>query len=347
MKISLLISNPYHVDFFKNIIKELWDKHEIFPLVRDEEISKRLMDLYSIKYTSYASTFEGYLPELLYSCKNKLDLVGRLLKIRPDVLLCINELPPAPFNSIFNMPTLVFLDRRLEKRSEKFVFNYADKIVTPSCYHYDVPGKKRINYPSYPSMIYLHPSIYKPDTNLLNELDTEAENYIVVTYDSQDKGIKKEVPTLLRREKIDIVRELNKECRVFVDERGSYPEPLEEFVPDIPLNKYHDLISNSKLLVSDDPYTSVDAGSLGTPWICVSSESTPCLEEQEVIYEIGSTFRDFKEALKLAKKLINDEIEPDIAGSYERILEEKDEITDQIIKEIESANKNRKEEEHE
>lgn len=336
MRISLLISNSYHVEFYKELVNKLKGEHEILLLVKSNETAIDLLDSYDFNYLEYGSVFEGYLPKILYSAKNKIDLTGRLLKFRPDVLLCVNELPPAPFNSIFNIPSIVFLDRLLESKTQKFVFNYADKILTPDCYHYDVPGKKHVSYCSYPSMLYLHQDRFEQDTEILEKLGVEDEEYVMVSFAEEDRISRKEKNTLLlRREKIDIVRALDKHCKVFLDDRGSYPETLTEYVPDISLDKYKDLLAGARFLVTDNSYTAVDAGTLGTPWIYVSPRSTPCLEEQEIIYEIGSRVESVEEAVDLFEMLINEEIEPDFETSYEKILEEKTDPIDHIVKEIE------------
>ncbi|MEF8835267.1 MAG: hypothetical protein V5A76_03850 [Candidatus Thermoplasmatota archaeon] len=233
------------------------------------------------------------------------------------------------------MTSIVFLDNKLRKKEERKLVNYADKIITPDCYPFELPPKKQISHPSYHSLAYLHPSRFEPDLQLLVELSIEPEHYIFVSFARKDWISGRKHNLLQRRKKIDIVRSLEDHYEVFVDERGFVPEPLEEYTPDIPLTEYNHLLANAGLALGDDPLVSSEAGVLGVPWILISDSMAPALEEQEIHYEIGTQVSDIEQAEEIAEMILTEEIEPDFEQARRDILEDKMDLTDWMIKLVE------------
>lgn len=333
MKISLLILQPHHLDFFKNLYEELEAKgHNVWCLVRDDEINRLYLSGSDIKHTFFGNKPGDHLPKFVHHTRNKLCLISKLLALRPDLALSVNSLPPSPFNSIFNTTSVVFLDYKLRKKEERSLFNYADKIVTPDCYPFDVPSNKHVFHPSYHSLAYLHPNRFNADIQILEQLSIEPKDYIFVSFAREDWIEGKDQNLLQRREKIDIVRALDEHCEVFVDERGSVPEPLKEYIPSVSLDEYNHLLANAKLAVGDDPIVSSEAGVLGVPWIFISESTAPTLEEQEVHYEIGTRVADVEEAEKLAGMILTEEIKPNFQKARRDILKDKMDLTEWMIK---------------
>jgi len=336
VKISLLILQPHHIDFFKNLFHELDEEgHKVWCLIRGDEINRRILSNSEIKCSFYGNEPRGHLPRFVYSTRNKVSLIRKLLAFRPKLTLSVNSLPPSPFNSIFNTASGVFLDYKLRKKDERKLFNYADKIITPDCYPFDVPSKKYLSHPSYHSLAYLHPSRFKPDFQVLENFSIEPKDYVFVSFARKHWIEGKDHNLLQRRDKIDIVRSLEDQCKVFVDERGYVPEPLEEYIPPVSLIEYDHLLANARLVVGDNPMVSSDAGVLGVPWIFISDSKAPTLEEQEVHYEIGTQVADIKEAEKLAELILTEEIEPDFERARRDILTDKIDLTNWMIRFVE------------
>ncbi|MBS3780989.1 MAG: hypothetical protein KGY66_00085 [Candidatus Thermoplasmatota archaeon] len=336
MKISPLILQPHHMDFFKNLFHELRKEgHTVGCLVRGDKINRRILSTSDLKYSFFGNEPRGHLPGFVTTTRNKMSLVSKLLVFKPDLILSVNSLPPSPFNSISSMKSIVFLDTKLRKKDERNLFNYADKIVTPDCYPFDVPTKKHLSHPSYHSLAYLHPNRFKPDHQVLEKLSIAKKDYVFVSFARKDRFDHKDNNLLQRREKIDIVRKLEEHCEVVVDGRGSVPRPLNECVPSISLDEYNHLLADAKLAVGDDPIISSEAGVLGVPWIFISNSTDPTLEEQEIQYEIGSRVPNIEEAEKLAEMILTEEIEPDIEQARKRILTDKIDLTKGMMKIVE------------
>ncbi len=333
MKISPLIIHPYHVDFFENLHYELEQKgHDVHCFVRDDKINRRYLDGSDLDHSFYGSDPEGRFPYFASGYRNQLSLARKLIRFKPDLIFSVNSIPTSPFNSVFNMYTIVFLDRRLRKKTENAIFNHADKIATPDCYPFDVPSKKQISYHSYHPYAYLHPNRFEPDPSVLDSLEVGSKEYILVSFAKRSWEGFTEEDLLPRKEKIDLVRNLSEHRKVFVDGRGSLPEPLEEYVPSIPLKRYNHLMANAELVVGDDPIICSEAGVLGIPWILIAEKSTPTLEEQEIKYEIGSRVESIDEADDLTEMILTGEIEPDFERSRREILSDKMDLTDWMIK---------------
>ncbi|MFW5952580.1 MAG: hypothetical protein ACOCSJ_00290 [Candidatus Natronoplasma sp.] len=336
MKISLLVLQPHHIDFFKNLFHELEEEgHKVWCLARGDEINRRYLSKLDIKYSLFGNQPEAHLPKFVPYTRNKISLISKHLTFRPDLTLSVNSLPLSPFNSIFNTISVVFLDYKLRKKDERNLFNYADKIVTPDCYPFDVPSKKHLSHPSYHSLAYLHPSRFEPDFQILDKLSIEPKNYVFVSFARGDWIKDEDNNSLQRREKMDIVRSLEDHCEVLVDGRGSVPEPLEEYTPSISIVDYNHLIANAKLALGDDPIVSSEAGVLGVPWILISDSTSPTLEEQEVHYEIGTQVTDIEEAEELADMILAEEIDPNFERVRKEILKDKKDLTDWMMRLVE------------
>jgi len=336
VKISLLVLQPHHIDFFKNLFHELDEEgHKVFCLVRGDEVNRRFISKLDMNYSFFGDRSGDHLPRFVNSTRNKVSLISKLLRFRPDLTLSVNSLPHSPFNSIFNIPSVVFLDYKLRKKDERKLFNYADKIVTPDCYPFDIPSKKHLTHPSYHSLAYLHPSRFRPDPQMLDELSIEPKDYVFVSFARKDWIEDEDHKLIQRREKIDIVRSLEEHCEVLLDGRGSVPEPLEEYVPSNSIVDYNHLLANARLALGDDPIVASEAGVLGVPWIFISDSTSPTLEEQEIHYEIGTQVADLEEVEKLAEMILTEEIDPNIERARKEILKDKKDLTDWMIRLVE------------
>ncbi|MFP4001802.1 MAG: hypothetical protein ACLFSM_07410 [Thermoplasmata archaeon] len=336
MKIAPLIVHSHHIDFFENLCSQLEARgHKVLCFVRKEEGNIKYLKESDLNYTYYGPIAKKYVPRFVSHYQSRFSLMSKLMKFRPDLSFSVNAIPQSTYNSILNIYSVVFLDRRLKKKDEKRIFNYADKIVTPDCYPYDVPSDKHLSHPSYHPFTYLHPNNFDPDDSVLVSLGVEAKDYVFVSFARESWGGFSEDLLLSRKEKMDIVRGLAEHRQVFVDGRGSVPEPLEEYVPSIPVREYNHLLANSELVVGDDPIICSEAGVLGVPWLFIGETSAPTLEEQEIKYEIGSQIENVGDALELAEMLLTGEVEPDIARSRREILNDKIDLTKWILKFVE------------
>ncbi len=334
MKISPLVSRPHHVHFYQNLIKELKEEgHEILLFHTGNELTRELLEPLGIDNKVFGRLIDRRVTKLVSSLYTKTSLLRGLKSFEPDLILSVNGLPPSPFNSLIDVPTVVFLDTEPHHMEEYLLFNYASNIVTPDCYHADVPKKKHLEHPSYHSLAYLHPNWFTPDKRVLKELDLEPKNYVVASFSKYiEKKIDLKRHPLRRRQIIDMVRDLGDHCKVFVDERSYVPSPLKDHCPDIHPSKYLDLLANAALVIGDHPVVSAEAGVLGTPWIYISNYSTFTLEDQELHYEIGSQVPTVEEGEELAEMILTGELELDVDKSRKKILRDKTDLTSWMLK---------------
>lgn len=307
-------------------------------LVRSDDVTQSLLKQSKLRFSEYGASSKKYVPESFSSFRDKMSLVKKLRSYDPDLILLINEPPPSPYSNILNIPSVVFVNRLLGE-NKKTIFNSADKIVVPDCYHFDVPKGKKLSHTSYHSLASLHPNRFTPDEGVLDELETEPESYVFVSFEREKKGHSSDDTYLRRKEKIDLVRNLDENRKVFIDGRGSVPDPLREYLPRIPLNKYNDLLAFSELAVGTNPEVLSGAGVLGVPWIYLSKYPTPVLEEQEVHYEIGTQVEDIEKAKEISEKLLSNEIKIDFKDIRKEILDDKIDLTSWMIEMLKEMEK--------
>lgn len=341
MKVSPLISRSYHVNLFRNFVKEMEDEgHDVMAFSLKDELTESLLEAFEIKNKYYGTHSQKFSYRAIAPFYNRISLLRNLSKFDPDLILSVNTSPLSPFTSLFDAPSVVFLDEQPSRRDAPLIFNYSTKIVTPDCYHADVPEDKHLTHPSYHSLAYLHSDRFTPDDEVLEKLDVSKEEYTVVSFRKNtylDMDVKEEL--LKRREMIDLVRFVEKHSCVFIDDRGYVPEPLEKYIPSISPRQYLDLLANAQLVIGDEPITSSEAGVLGVPWIYISGSTTYSLDDQEIRYEIGSQVYDLEEAEELAEAILSGEVEPDFEASRKRILKDKADLTKWMLTLVEVLKK--------
>ncbi|MBS3816182.1 MAG: DUF354 domain-containing protein [Candidatus Thermoplasmatota archaeon] len=341
MRISPVITRPYHVYLFKNFIEEIEKKgHEVLTFSMKNDLTDDLLKNLKIPNKKYGQHLSYPLSEIIGPFYDRCSLLNKINGFDPDLLLSVNNLPLAPLSSLLDTPAVVFLELKPNRKNEHLIFNHASKIVTPDCYHSDIPKEKHLSHASYHSLAYLHPNRFTPDDEFLDKMDLGSEDYVMVSFSkrtSHDLDMKR--PKLQRREMIDLVRTLDNHCRVFIDDRGRVPEPLKEYEPSIPYHKYLDLMAKSELVIGDNPITSSEAGVLGIPWIYISDSLPYTLEDQEVHYEIGTHVHDVEDGEELAEMILTGEIEPDLETSRKKILKDKTDLTSWMLTLVQAMKK--------
>jgi len=333
LKISPVVSRPHHVHFFQNFLEQMESRgHDVLLFHTGNELTKKLLEPLSIDDKIYGRSFELHTPHLISSFYNKTTLLKDLKGFDSDLILSVNGLPSCPFNSLLGVPSVVFLDTEPNRHEKYFIYNYADKIISPECYHADLPKQKLLSHSSYHPLAYLHPNYFSSDRGILDELDIGPKNYVIASFGSHiERKIDLKRHPLRRRQMIDLVRELEDHCEVFVDERSYVPKPLKDYCPSIHPSKYLDLLAEAALVIGDNPVVSAEAGVLGTPWIYISNYTTCTLEDQEIQYDIGSQITNLEEAKDLADMILTDELKLDTERARKKILKDKTDLTKWMV----------------
>ncbi|MBC7107293.1 MAG: DUF354 domain-containing protein [Methanomassiliicoccales archaeon] len=337
MKVGVFANTPAQVHFFKNICRCLGrDGHEVFILYRDYGETKSLIN-------------EMKLPGHLYSSA-PISKIGKLLALPSSIgkaskYLRANAIDIVAgfgiyetFSSIFmKIPSIVFTDS--EPISNKITYSiqfrtyspFISAIITPSSFLQNL-GKKHIRVNSYKELAYLHPNYFKPDDSIFDLLDIEkGEEYAVLRFNAfdavHDAGIRGFSP----EDKVKLVKELEKDLKVFISSEAGVPEEIKDRVLRIPKSRIHDVLFFSKLLVADTGTMVTEAAVLGTPAVMFHPKVHDFGNFVELEGKYGLIFgcnKNSQDAIAKAIELAKEQnVKREWAAKREKLLKEKIDMT--------------------
>jgi hypothetical protein len=172
-------------------------------------------------------------------------------------------------------------------------FPFTKQIINPEVIRSKKWKKKRVLYPSYHELAYLHPNNFSPDANVLKKYNLEKGRYVIVRFsalkayhDLGEHGINEE---LSKR-----IRSLCKGYKIVESNEKQNSNEIEPW--DI-----HHVLAFSKLLISDSQTMTIEGAVLGIPSIRINSFVGRCsvIEELENKYKLTMGFKPEDEELAL------------------------------------------------
>lgn len=305
MKILIDIGHPAHVHYFRNFIRlMILDGHKIHVTSRDKEVTFDLLKKYSIPFTSRGRGGKGLLGKLFYILLADIKLIRVGLEFKPDILLSFASMYAAHASFFLRRPHIAFDDTE-HSRFEIFLYKpFTKTILNPYCFKKDF-GEKQIRFNGFMELSYLRPEYFKPDETILSKLNlVNDEPFVLLRFVSWDAGHDIGEAGFSRIEKLELVKELSKQIKIFISSEGNLPEEIEQFRLPISPEKLHDVLYYSTLYIGEGATTASECSMLGTPAIYVNSLSAGTLEEQEKLGLLLG-FRNHYGVLEKAIELLN------------------------------------------
>jgi len=304
MNILFDIGHPAHVHLFKNFIQYLIQQdHNVVVVTRDKDITSRLLEYYGIEFKSLSKPGNGLFGmaiELLsrdyqifkLHWKYKFHIaIGTSISI--GHLSFISQVKSFNFNEDDDdvVPLFSWLS-----------YPFSNYILNPDCIDYSRWKSKRVLYPSYHELAYLHPKNFTPDTSILDKYNLEKKKYIVVRlsalkahHDLNAKGIPKPLWSKIQNLIGDyqIVKSVENEKTHRID----------------PWDMHH-LLSFAKMIISDSQTMTIEGGILGIPSIRINTfiDKSTVISELEKQYNLAMGFfpEDEDNIINTIDKLLRD-----------------------------------------
>jgi hypothetical protein len=294
MRILIDVTHPAHVHFFKHAIWEWKQRGDRVTITsRQKDITLRLLDNLGFSHEVLSSVGRGMVglcKELFVRCSSLLSVVRRE---RPDVMLGIGGTFIAPVGRLIGIPALVFTDTENATVANALAFRCATSVVTPRCYHGDVPESKHVEYAGYHELAYLHPRYFTPDPAILDRLGvTPGEKFVIMRFvgwgASHDVGHRGLSLTMKRK----AVREFSRHARVFITSESLLPQGLEQYRIQIPPESTHHALAYASLLYGESATMASECAVLGTPAIYLDDQGRGYTDEQENRYGLVFNFQE-------------------------------------------------------
>jgi predicted glycosyltransferase len=329
MRILVGMAHPKHVYMFKNFIKEMEKRgHEVKILAIEKDLTEYLLKEFNLPYTLIGKNPPTIYKKVLSVPKWEYLTLNIAREFRPDIYIG-RALPHfAHVSAILRKPYIIFEDTEHATTVQKVCFPFTDAIVTPSCYKEDL-GKKQVCFEGYYELAYLHPNYFTSNPAVLDEIGlSKDDTYTILrfvswsaSHDVGQHGIKN---------KIELVRKLEKYGRVFITSEGKLEDDLEKYKIKVSPEKIHDLLYYASLYVGEGATMATESAILGTPSIYVSSlvGTMGNFEELEQKYGLIFNYREEDKVLQKAVELIQ---KPNIKEEWKKkrkeLLKDKIDVT--------------------
>lgn len=337
MNVLVDIGHPADFHFLKNAIWKLEsDGHKVEITAREKEMTTKLLEIYGFKYHNLGSNQRGLVNKAIGMIKTDYKMYRIAKSFNPDILTGVHNPYVAHVSKLMKKPSIIFTDTEHAKLASILTFPFSTTICTPSCFKNDI-GKKHIRYNGYHELAYLYPNYFKPDESVLNEVGLHKnDKFIVIRFVSWDAS--HDVGQNGIKNKILIVKELEKYGRVLITSESKLPVELESYKIVLSPEKIHDLLYYATLYIGEGASMATESGILGTPSIYISSlvDTMGNFTELSQKYNLVYSYKDSDEALNKALELIQkSEIKKEWRSKRECLLNDKIDVTKFIVEIIE------------
>lgn len=314
MRIAIFANTPAQIHFYRNISKLLHEMgHETCFAIRDYRETKTVADGYGLDYFVYSKSGDQILGRSMKLPLRVLFSSERLKKFKSDMVLGFGVYD-AYVATLLGKPCIEFEDSEprvnpIYAIELRMYLPFVDTIITPEMFMDDL-GEKHIRVRSYKELSYLHPNHFVADENIFSMLDIDRnDDFVLLRFNSFDAVHDTGISGFNLEQKRSLVRDLEKEMKVFISAEGGLPRDLESHRINIPHHKIHDVLFFAKLFISDSQTMATEAGILGTPAIRCNSfvgvNDMSNFRELEQKYGLIFNFSDAEEARKKIFELLS------------------------------------------
>jgi uncharacterized protein len=207
--------------------------------------------------------------------------------------------------SVFGLPHVSFDDTEHAKLNRKLYLPFTDLVLNPESFFLDL-GKKQYRFKGHMELFYLNKKYFKPDIQIYSELGiTENTPFIFMRFVSWGALHDQGQMGFSDSYKLDLVKELSNQYKVFISAEGTLPAELQPFNIHIKPNRIHHVLSFASLFIGEGATMASECAALGTPAIYVNSLDAGTLQKQAEDGQIVNK-RYQEGTLEKAYEILND-----------------------------------------
>ncbi len=271
LKYLFYFVHPSKFYLFRNSINHLKSKgHKVEILISSKDVLEELVISEGWEYTNlFPSGRKGKkLPAILYTGFYFFITIARLWKyarnkkydlfVTDDLLVYVGR-----FRKI---PSIVFLDDDISVvKPFSLILSQATHILAPDITDLGKFTYKKISFPGYKELAYLHPNNFQPNHKVVQKINPDNEKYFVVRlvnlvayHDMGKKGISNDQ---IRR----LLEILNKHGRIYITSERELPNDLEKYRLSINPREISHVLYYAEMFIGDSQTMCSEAALLGTP----------------------------------------------------------------------------------
>jgi len=333
MRIVVDINHPAHVHYFKNFIWEMGKKgHEVLIIASEKDISFKLLEDYNLEFENMGTYGTSLISKLANIPIMDIRLYRLMKTFKPDIFVGAGSIRAAHISFLLKRPCINFEDTEHSSEQIRLYLPFVAAVCTPSCFTRDL-GKKQVRFNGYMELASLHPNRFTPNPAVLAQIGLkENDPFIIVRFVSWQAS--HDVGQHGIRDKVGLVKALEKYGRVLITSEGALPPELQHYHIRVSPEKLHDLLYYATLYVGEGATVATEAAILGTPSIYVSSlvGTMGNFIELEETYDLLYSFTGSSATLRRAVEILQDPASKEKWRiKRERLLDDKIDVTAFLI----------------
>lgn len=294
MRILIYCAHPSQYHFYKHIIAKLNENgHKIELVIKTKDILESLVKEDGLEY-------KNILPEQINRSKSSLlfSLIKRDIRLfriakdfKPDILIG-SDACNTHVARLLGKPGFVVGedDYRIVKSLHWLMMPFASGVLTPEPCTLGPFEKKKIPFQGYMKLAYLHPSIFKPDKEIITKSGLNMPYCIIrlvklnAHHDNRIDGLN------IRLIKEIITRLTSNGLNVYIDSEDGIPSEFSGYLLKINKSWFHQILAFACLIISDSQSLSVEAAILGIPSIRINGFVGRISVLEELEHRYGLTY---------------------------------------------------------
>lgn len=336
-----IVNTPSQAHTWRHVVEELQARGcDVSILARDYGGTPGLLNSFGLTCTTFRPVGSKFwrLLTVMKHFENCYDLAK---PFSPSMVVGFG-LDAAVTATRLRRPCVAFFDDEHTPWQNRMTSLLATWVITPDTFARTL-GKKHVRMPGYKELAYLHPSQFKPDVNIFDQLKIDKyERYVILRFNLVDAIHDIGSHGLRVSSQVELVREFEKHARVFISPEGGLPEELERYRLRIPFDRIHHALYYAHLLVSNSCTMTTEAAILGTPAVridpIVGRHDPRVFTELQEKYELAYSFSDPGKAVQKAIELISTPgVKEEWAKRRQKLLNDKIDVTKFMLGYVESC----------
>jgi predicted glycosyltransferase len=287
-KILIEVLHPAHVHLFRNFIQYLKENNVEYKVVsRDKDITNKLLEYYNIAFESISKAQVGMFNLIVEAISRDYKILKLQLANKFDVAFTTGtSFSAAHISKVTALKSFNFIedDDDIVGLYCKLTYPFIDKIVIPDCLEYSTFKEKRVSYPSYHELAYLHPNNFTPDSSVLKKYNLEPFKFIIARFSAleahHDVGVKGISENLWQK-----IEQIISGYTVIKSIEKSKTHQIDPW-------DMHHVLAFSAMVICDSQTMTAEAAVLGVPSVRINTFARKIgyLKELEFKYQLTKSF---------------------------------------------------------
>jgi uncharacterized protein len=269
MRVLFDLLHPAHFHLFRHVITELLAAgNEVEVIAREKDCLPELLAQTDWSVHLIPRKKRSSLAVLAKETLQAAWLALRLAQKKRIDIMAGTSISIGPAARVTGATSIMFVedDAKIVPIYAKLGYPIAHYVATPACLGFEDSSAKRLTYPGYHELAYLHPNRFQPDPQIRAVLGVGAEErYFLVRLVSLTAHHDIGESGLSTTQAKQIVDRLSQHGRVFISAESTVDASLERYVLSAPADRIFDVLAYADIVVGDSQTMTIEAAILGTP----------------------------------------------------------------------------------